>query len=187
MMRIIGGENSGMRLKTPKGERTRPTLARVRESLFMILQARLEEACALDLYAGAGGLGLEALSRGAKRAVFVENSKSAIEALRDNVARLGFGNSSRIIKADVLRFLQGGGEESERFDLILLDPPYGTGEAVRVLDVLGVSAARWLKPSGIVVAQVGKRDELKAEYGVLKRTFERGYGETRIEIFEEAG
>lgn len=181
-MRIIAGEMRGMTLLAPKGDRTRPTLGKVREAVFMMLAAELEEAIVLDLFAGAGALGLEAISRGAADACFVEGARAALDALRANIKRLGVGPNSKVVAADALRFL--GGPPPERpYTLVLLDPPYGRGLAHNALQKLASRAEDWLAPEATIVAQVGKRDALEEAYGPLRRFKSREYGETRVEFF----
>jgi 16S rRNA (guanine966-N2)-methyltransferase len=187
-MRIIAGEKKGFRLKTPAGQKTRPTLGRVRESLFMRLMPWLSGAVVLDLFAGSGGLGLEALSRGAAAATFVETSRPALSALRDNVARLGWSGRVRVVEKDALRWLRGVAPPGERWGLVLLDPPYGQAMAAAALEVLGERAGEiLLAGDAIVVAQVGRRDELGEAYGALRLESEQSYGETRVAIYRRAG
>ncbi len=174
-----------MNLVAPRGDATRPTLSRVRESLFMILQPRLEGAVVLDLFAGAGALGLEALSRGASEAHFVETSRPAALALKENIRRLGFADRSRVIQDDALRYLARTAKNpAQRFDLVLLDPPYGKGLAILALEKIAAHAETFLNPDALVVAQVGKRDPLSNDCVPLIRYAERAYGETRIEFFK---
>lgn len=182
-VRIIAGEKGSRRLSRPRGDRTRPTLERVRESLFMRLQPRLQDARVLDLFAGAGTLGLEALSRGAHEAVFVENWRPAIEALQDNIDRLDWSDRTQAIKADALRWLNRSDPCRAPFDLILADPPYGRALAARILERLTQRPNLWLAPAGIVVVQVGRRDRLDPAYGALALDSTRCHGETRIDIF----
>lgn len=183
-MRIIAGRNKGMALDCPKGDRTRPTLSRVRESLFMVVAERIENARTLDLYAGAGSLGLEALSRGARSAHFVDQSQAAVRSVGINLRKLGATRAATVEKADVWRYL--GREPDEPFDLVFVDPPYGKLMAHRTLEKMARAAERWLAPGGAIVAQVGKHDPLESAYGPLVASFSRAYGDTRIDIFEFA-
>lgn len=187
MMRIIAGERKGMRLAAPKSEGTRPTLGRVRESLFMILHDRLPGTRVLDLFAGSGGLILEALSRGAVAGTAVETARAAISALRANVEKLNYKSQCEIVEGDVLRWLSRSENAREPFDVILLDPPYGKNLAHQTMEKLAANLANWLAPDGIVVAQVGLRDSLKANYGELESYDSRTYGETRIDFFSRIG
>src|SRR5580658_5206185 len=141
-MRITGGVHRSRLLHAPKGVSTRPTADRVREAMFSILASRrdLKGARVLDLYAGTGALGLEALSRGAARATFVECSRTALDSLRSNVASLGVAQETRIVPALVERSI-GALVADGPFDVILADPPYAlvrNGEAARTLgEVVG--------------------------------------------------
>jgi 16S rRNA (guanine966-N2)-methyltransferase len=183
-LRLIAGEKGGLALQSPKGLATRPTLGRVRESLFMILQNRLAGARVLDLFAGCGALGLEALSRGAASAVFVENDRSALGALRANLDRTGWGDRASIAARDVFTFLKPAAPPENRpFDLILLDPPYHADLAARALALLGAHATAWLARDAAIVAQVGRRDALAPLYDALQQGVSRSYGETRIAFY----
>ncbi len=122
-MRIVAGDLAGRRLVAPKGGRTRPTSDRARESLFSRLAGVEGNAC-LDLFAGSGALGLEALSRGASRCTFVEVDHGARLAVRANIETLGLRQRSRVVGTDARRFLRGTADGDDRFDLVFVDPPY---------------------------------------------------------------
>lgn len=134
-MRVIAGGSRGRRLRAPCGHATRPTAARVRESLFSRLGARLDfkGLGVLDLFAGSGALGIEALSRGAARAVFVDRARAAGAAIRRNLAALELGGRALVIGAEVDQALGKLARRGERFDLVLMDPPYGAGACEPVL------------------------------------------------------
>lgn len=181
-LRLIAGEKGGLALVSPKGTATRPTLGRVRGSLFNILQDRLAGARVLDLFAGAGTLGLEALSRGAAHATFVESARPAIASLRANIEKTGWQERCRTVERDAFAWLkQSDGAGS--FDLILLDPPYHGDLAGRTLAMLGERSAIWLAPGGTVAAQVGRRDAMAASYGGLVQSERREYSETSIAFY----
>lgn len=134
-MRIIAGEWRGRKLVAPKGDTTRPTADRTRETLFSMLVSRIgsfESLSVLDLFAGSGALGLEALSRGAAQCLFVEQDKAALDALRANIETLGARTQTEVRAASVMAL----GPARESYDLILLDPPYGTGAGQVALDRL---------------------------------------------------
>lgn len=120
-MRVIAGSAKGRRLDAPRGGATRPATDRIREALFAILEPVLEEARVLDLFAGAGTLGIEALSRGAARATFVERSTEALRALRRNIAATGFADRAEVVAANVLAFLERG---AGPYDVVFCDPPF---------------------------------------------------------------
>ncbi|WP_404370450.1 16S rRNA (guanine(966)-N(2))-methyltransferase RsmD [Sphingomonas sp. MMS24-J45] len=148
-MRIIAGKWRGRPLVAPKGDATRPTADRVREALFSMLASRIgsfEDLAVADLFAGSGALGLEALSRGAKSCIFVEQDKAALEALRANLDKLG---GAREIGADVrAQSVLALGQAAQPLDLIVMDPPYDTGAGAVALDKLArlgwVGAATWI-------------------------------------------
>lgn len=132
-MRIVAGEWGGRRIRTPVGDATRPTTDRVREAWMSILAPRLPGARVLDLFAGSGALGLEALSRGAAETVFVEKNKRALGVLRDNIAQLSAGPRARVVAGDVRTFLDRL-EPTQLFQVALADPPYEQGWAARLLE-----------------------------------------------------
>ena len=187
-MRIISGTSRGRLLRTPgksagKSE-IRPTADRVKEALFSILGGRLRGAKVLDLYAGTGALGLEALSRGAERAVFVDNGDAALELVKKNVELCGLSERSAIIRRDLTRglaFLQGVAPAGG-FDLIFLDPPYRQGLVALLLS--GLSELALLAPDGLVVAEEGAEVELAAVYPGLNLADHRRYGDTAIWFYQ---
>lgn len=183
-MRIISGKSRGRILRTPSRNNVdagiRPTADRVKEALFSILAGRSRGAKVLDLYAGTGALGLEALSRGAELAVFVDNGDAAIDLVKKNVELCGLADSSAIIRRDLTRglaFLQelapAGG-----FDLIFLDPPYRQGLVALFLS--GLAGLRLLAVDGLVVAEEGSDVELAVAYPSLSLADRRRYGDTTI-------
>ena len=154
-MRVVGGQFRGRRLRAPRGPDTRPATARVRESVFSALGGRVEGARVLDLYAGSGSLGIEALSRGGGSAVFVERSRSALDALRANVRSLGVADSVRVVSRDVGRFVAGH-REATGFDIVFADPPWdiSSGRLAAILARVG----DWINPGGVVVITRRKGD-----------------------------
>jgi 16S rRNA (guanine966-N2)-methyltransferase len=179
-MRITGGIHRSRHLEAPHGSRTRPTSDRVREALFSILTSRgaLAGSTVLDLYAGTGALGLEALSRGARDAVFVESDRAALEALRNNVDSLGEKARIRILPGPVERCATRVGGP---FGLVLCDPPYADlSHAARILAELSAGA---LAEGGLVVLEHASRDA-SPEIASLVRVDARTYGDTAISIYE---
>jgi 16S rRNA (guanine966-N2)-methyltransferase len=132
-MRIIAGRWRGHPIKAPPSPRTRPTTDRVREAWMSMLHPSFPGARVLDLFAGSGALGLEALSRGARHVTFVERSGPVLKVLRANIATLGAGAESRVVRDDALRFVEA--VEPDDFDIVLADPPYGSGEAVALAEL----------------------------------------------------
>ena len=127
-MRVSGGVAKGIPLKSAGGRNVRPTTARVRQAVFSIVSHTILEAFVLDLYAGTGAMGIEALSRGAAKAVFVESSAACIRAIRDNLERTGMTQKGAILKGDALKVLASLGRQKEKFDVVIADPPYDRGE-----------------------------------------------------------
>ena len=183
-MKIIAGELKGRRLITPRGDRTRPTADQVRIALMDTLTPRLPEARVLDLFAGAGGVGLEALSRGAAEATFVEQDARAVSALRDNVAALGVGARARVRRADVLREIPALHAAGERFDVVFLDPPYDTDLVATTL--LALSGGGLLMPEGLVIAQHFTKRAPAATIGRLATFRTRRFGETTLTFYRGA-
>lgn len=183
-LRIIAGERRGTHLAAPSGLETRPTLGRVRESLFMILQHDLPEARVLDAFAGSGALGLEAISRGASHATFIEQGRPALDALAANIRKLGWEDRTRVLTREALTlFRQPQPPDRDPYDLIFLDPPYGKDLCARSIELLAGHLDAWLTADGIIVAQHGRRDPLAPEYAPLLRTREESYAETRVSFY----
>ena len=169
-MRIVAGKWRGRRIKPPADERVRPTADRVREAWMSIVSPWIPEARVLDLFAGSGALGLEALSRGAAEAHFVEVSPAGLRAIRENAATLGAGAEAVIHRGDALRFIEG--LEPHAFDVAFADPPYGHGLATRV-------AEAWLAvPFADVLGVEHRKDEHLPGDGSR-----RVYGDTAITIY----
>jgi 16S rRNA (guanine966-N2)-methyltransferase len=171
-MRIIAGSLRSRRLIAPPGLATRPTSDRLRETLFNVLAPRIEGASFLDLYAGSGAVGIEALSRGASRVAFVERDAAALESLRANLGRLGIREAIRIHAGSVSAFLRRGRPSgSLKFDLVFLDPPYDADqEYAATLGLLGGGSSSLLAPGALVIAEHRRKQPLEDRYGHLKRT-----------------
>lgn len=183
-VRVVAGRAGSLRLKTVPGQRTRPTTDRVKESVFGILGEACLEARVLDLFAGTGSLGIEALSRGAARAVFVELDRGAARVLRDNLRSTGFTQQATILVKDVLTALRTPAvrEQSAGFDLVLLDPPYGTGQLAEALEVLGRADAP-LAAGALVVAEHSNHEVPPNEVGSLALWRRKRYGETVVSFY----
>ena len=173
---MTGGIFGGRTLRAPAGRGVRPTTDRVREATFARLGA-LGGARVLDLYAGTGALGIEALSRGAANVVFVERARASLDALRRNLATLGLEISVRIVARDVAAAVADLGRAGELFDLVLLDPPYETGEDERTLRA--IVAARILAPGALLVVERSRRNPLPPISGLALQD-ERRYGDTIV-------
>ncbi len=183
-MRIIAGRFRGRALQGPGGGRgrgqapIRPTADRAREALFSIIGSEVEGARVLDLFAGSGALGLEALSRGARQAVFVENGQAALELIRRNIDLCGCGEQAEVVRGDLANNAEKlcqrlGGKP---FDLILLDPPYDRGLAPLLLKAIAASGC--LAEDGLLVAEERATGRLPERTGILCLVDQRTYGDT---------
>jgi 16S rRNA (guanine(966)-N(2))-methyltransferase RsmD len=185
-MRIIAGEFRSRKLEAPAGMATRPTSDRLRETLFNVLAPRIEGAAFLDLYAGSGAVGIEALSRGAASVVFVERAPAALAALRGNLDRLGVTTGFRIQSGSVGGWLRRAGTAA--FDLVFLDPPYEAGEEYQsTLGLLGGSSAGLLAEGALVIAEhrsrAGREERLEDAYGGLRRARVLEQGDAALSFF----
>ncbi len=135
-MRVISGQARGLKLKAPEGMETRPTTDRIKESFFNIISPDLYDASFLDLFSGSGGIGIEALSRGASYAVFVDNSQKSIDVIKDNLIRSRLNDKAKVMKDNVLSAIAALGTEGKKFDIIFMDPPYGKGLTEAVLQAI---------------------------------------------------
>jgi 16S rRNA (guanine966-N2)-methyltransferase len=174
LLRVTGGKLVGRRLSAPRGDAVRPSADRVRESVFASL-GPLQGARVLDLYAGSGALGIEALSRGAAEAVFVERAPAALEVLRHNLKQLGLTDRSRVLRSDAQSAIRQLGRRGECYELILVDPPYASGEAERAM--LGVVESGILSAGGALVVEISRRHP-PGEVAGLEKLDERRYGDT---------
>ncbi|HSU90164.1 MAG TPA: 16S rRNA (guanine(966)-N(2))-methyltransferase RsmD [Sporolactobacillaceae bacterium] len=156
-MRIIAGEAHGRRLKAPRGLHTRPTSARARESIFSRLAVRMDltGVRVLDIFAGSGSLGIESLSRGASFVNFIDSSRDAAAAIRDNLAQLGLADRARVIVSDVRRALAELGGSRETFDLVFVDAPFKDDMSAEVITLLG--SLDLVAPGGWIVVEQSKR------------------------------
>lgn len=175
-MRVIAGTYRGRTLKAPPGDGTRPTSDRVKEALFSILGPRIDDARVLDLFAGSGALGLEALSRGADSATFVDDGHPAIKAINANLQALSA--TATVRRDDALRFLSAASISGAQYDLVFLDPPYRDAE--RLAQPLSAALPAVLAPGAVVVAESDRRAPLTL---TLPLTDERRYGTTLIRIY----
>ena len=180
MLRIIAGSARGRRIEAPEGRDTRPTLDRVRENLFNMIQGKVPEARVLDLFGGSGALGLEALSRGAAFAVIADRDREACRVERENVEALGFADRTRLMRGEWERTLAMLTEEGDRFDLIFLDPPYAMTDLRPVTEML-----RPLRAEGawIVVEHQAKSEVRVSED--LRAVRERTWGYCGVKIYEQ--
>ena len=181
MTRIIGGTGKGRRLRTPPGEATRPTGARVRQTLFDILAPRIRGCRFLDAFAGNGGVGLEALSRGAARVVLIDQSRAAVEVIRENARLLAAGGGDvQIHQQDARIALAALADAGVRFDVVYLDPPYASPLYEPLLEESG----RLLEETGTVVAEHFHKRALPETIGGLVSTRSVRIGDHKLTFYE---
>ncbi|MBE6954338.1 MAG: 16S rRNA (guanine(966)-N(2))-methyltransferase RsmD [Ruminococcaceae bacterium] len=181
-MRVITGTARGVRLLTPEGEQTRPTTDRVKEALFNIIQFDIEGRSVLDLFAGTGQLGIEALSRGAKDAVFVDNRSEAVKLIKENLRKTRMQERSTVFTGDYASFLQ---TTKQRFDLIFLDPPYAESFLENALK--RISTIDIVKDGGIIICERPVEKELSQELSGFERSKDYRYGKTIITLYRKTG
>ena len=179
-MRVITGKARGINLKTPEGLQTRPTTDRVKEALFSVIQFDVPTAKVLDLFGGTGQLGIEALSRGAKRAVFVDESEKACKLIRENLKRTHLEQEGTVLRSDYLTYLR---RCTEKFDIILLDPPYA--EVFLENALKRITEIDILETGGIIVTERPVGKELPYEFEGYTRSKDYKYGNTLITLYRK--
>jgi 16S rRNA (guanine(966)-N(2))-methyltransferase RsmD len=178
MMRVIAGEFKGRRLASPRGANLRATTDKVREALFNILSFKIEGASFLDVYAGSGSVGIEAISRGASRVVFIENDKNNIALLKKNLSLLPDHARAEVVCGDALNYLK---KNEIDFDIIFLDPPYEAGDLENLLQTLGCCDS--MKPQSVVIFEHFHKKilpDVAGDFSVLKRY---RYGGTTLSLY----
>ncbi|HHL40374.1 MAG TPA: 16S rRNA (guanine(966)-N(2))-methyltransferase RsmD [Deltaproteobacteria bacterium] len=183
-MRITGGSLRGRRLASP-ARGVRPTSDKVRQALFNILAGRTSEARVLDLFAGSGAMGIEALSRGARCAVFVDISKPALDTVRKNLARCGLADRARVLAKPAAAAIAGLERLGERFDLVIVDPPYHAGLMEGTLKALADSSI--LADGALVAAETWRHRPVETGPEGLVEVDRRRYGDTVIHLFRKTG
>lgn len=175
-MRVITGMAKGRRLTSPSGDDVRPTTDVVKESVFSIIQFSVEGRRFLDAFAGSGQMGIEAVSRGAEKAVFLDSSRRSLAVVRENISLCGFGDRTEVHACDAVAFMTS---TREKFDIVFLDPPYLTGLLERALE----AAPRVTNDSGIIICEHPTGQELPEETGgfALKKRYH--YGKICISIY----
>lgn len=179
-MRVITGKARGIQLKTPDGMLTRPTADRVKEALFSIINFDIPNAAVLDLFGGTGQLGIEALSRGAKRGVFVDAREEACRLIRENLRRTKLTQESVVVRSDYMQFLN---RCTERFSIIFLDPPYA--ETYLENAIKRIAEIDILQTDGIIVAERPVGKELPWEFDGYQRSEDYKYGKTLLTIYRK--
>jgi 16S rRNA (guanine966-N2)-methyltransferase len=182
MMRVITGKYRGRVLKGPKHQGLRPTADRVKEALFNIIGVRIQAADFLDLFAGAGGIGIEALSRGANSVVFVDANQASVELLQSNLYFIEPEDNLRVIHAEAAKALQLLAREQKCFDLIFLDPPFRAGLLEQSIQT--IFTANLLKTTGLLIAEHARKFTFTVDFpGVIET---RHYGEISLTLFKSA-
>lgn len=177
MLRVISGKLRGLKLDSPDGTETRPTLDRVKEALFNIIFTKVYDANVLDLFAGSGSLGIETLSRGSDFCTFVDNNTSAVEIIKSNLKKAHITDRYNVFLTDAINFLNS---TDKKYDIIFLDPPYKAGLYEELLSV--IKKRKLLKDNGIVVAECDSSNAINCDgYNILK---DRTYGKARIYVLE---
>lgn len=187
-MRVVAGTAKGRKLKAPKTPGTRPVMDRVKTALFDILARRVKGTRFLDLFAGTGSIGIEALSRGATAATFIELGPEALRCVRDNLATTGFTGQSEVLRTDAFKFLESAQAAGRRYDIVYVAPPQYQGLAAQALTQLDASPLT--EPGGLVIVQVDPREgaEVRAvPLHTLAESDERRYGSTLLLFYDHAG
>lgn len=180
-MRIIAGEAKNKRLKSRKGMDTRPTLGSVKESLFSIIAPYIDGCKFLDLFSGTGNIALEALSRGAERAIMIEQDQEALKVIIENINNLGFENKCRAYKNDVVRAVEILGRKGEKFDIIFMDPPYKLNLCEKTLRAIEKSGV--LAEDGLIICEHHMLEDLDDEMFGFKKADCRKYGKKTMTFF----
>ena len=175
-MRVITGTARGRKLRSPDGYDVRPTTEVTKEAMFSILQFELEGARVLDLFAGSGQLGIEALSRGAEFCTFVDAARASQDLVRENLTTTGLGARARVMPMDFLAFLQS---TRETFDIAFLDPPYAKGMIDQALPLL----ADKMSGVGVIVCETDKKEVLPAQAGAFEIYREYRYGKSKLTVY----
>lgn len=177
-MRIITGEYKGRRLRGPEDNSVRPTADKVKEALFSIIADKLWGSRVLDLFAGTGSLGLEALSRGAESCLFGDNSRESLKIIKSNIEMCGAGQKAEVMAGDYRKVLMNA---KGQFDIIFLDPPYGKGFLEKSITLIGEEGL--LKEGGLIIAEHRKEEELPETVQGFYREKERKYGIVKLSIY----
>ncbi|MCY9807515.1 16S rRNA (guanine(966)-N(2))-methyltransferase RsmD [Lentilactobacillus senioris] len=180
-MRIVSGKFGGIRLEGVKGDKTRPTTDKVKESLFSMLGAYFDGGNFLDLYAGSGAVGLEAISRGMDTAVLVDRQYQAIKTIKDNVTKLHAEEQVRVIKGTAEKVLIDLSSEGQRFDMVFLDPPYKLQKMVTVMEQM--QRLNLLAEGAIVICETDNETELPDQFASFTKTKQKEYGLTRLNFY----
>jgi 16S rRNA (guanine966-N2)-methyltransferase len=182
-MRIIAGSAKGRRLQSVPGRTTRPTSDRVKESLFSIIGPFWEDGEVLDLFAGTGALGIEALSRGMKQAVFIDQDTKALQVIRENLRLSGFNTQAEVYRQDAAKALQILAKQGRAFDLIFLDPPYHLPLIPGLIE--RIEQGNLLRSGGILVAEHASERELPSTFHTITQFRHAVYGDTALSFYRK--
>lgn len=180
-MRIITGSAKGRKIKAPEGMDTRPTADRVKEALFNIISGKIYNSTVLDLFAGTGNLGIEAISRGAEKCTFVEHNKKTFDILKENVYDLGFGQSVEYYNQDAFAAVQKISVLNKKYDIVFLDPPYSMGlveKSIQMIYKLDI-----LNDEAIIVSEYDIKDNIPEKIGSIVKYRQEKYGRTYIALW----
>ncbi len=175
-MRVITGLARGRKLESPLGDDVRPTTDSVKESVFSIIQFYVEGGIFLDAFAGTGQMGIEALSRGAKKAYFLDSSKKSMQVIKKNISLCGLSEGAVTLTTDSISFME---RTDERFDIVFLDPPYMTGLLEKALETSVVIT----KPSGIIICEHPKEEKLPEKVGEFSLKKSYRYGKIMLSVY----
>jgi len=179
-MRVITGTARGRKLVTPQGLDVRPTSDMAKEAIFSSIQYEIENSEMLDLFAGSGQMGVEALSRGAKTVTFIDSDPKAIAAVKTNLKNCGFMEKSRVALMDSIAYIKNC---SAKFDIAFLDPPYGKN----LIDEALPFVAQTIKPYGVIICETEKREEPPAQAGDFEIKKEYRYGKVKVTVYRRKG
>ncbi|SES66421.1 16S rRNA (guanine(966)-N(2))-methyltransferase RsmD [Natronincola peptidivorans] len=182
-MRIIAGKARGYRLITPKDFKIRPTSDRVKESIFNIIQNYIIDGIVIDLFAGTGSLGLEALSRNAEKVYFVDKDKDSIDIIKQNLSKMNLLAKGEIIHADVISAINNLTEKKVQADIIFMDPPYNKGLGNAALE--DIDTSELLAPSGRIIIEHDKSEDMPIEMNKLHQFRRKDYGNTSVSFYKQ--
>lgn len=181
-MRVISGKAKGKKLLAPRGKNTRPITDMIKEALFNILGAGIADSAFLDLFAGSGSVGIEALSRGAQKVVFADSNLEAIQTINNNLENCGLRNNSEVYRQDVFRLIEILEKKHIRFDYIYVDPPF---DQEHIFDkiMMRLGTGQVLNPEGIIIIRTSRKKTMNNNYKVLSRFRMNQYGESVLHYY----
>jgi 16S rRNA (guanine966-N2)-methyltransferase len=178
MIKVLGGEKKGKSIFAVKGDELRPTSGKVKAAIFNILGDKIQDAHFLDLFAGSGSVGIEALSRGANHVTFIEKDKKHFKLLKKNIEQVNYQHHATLISLDAIKFR----EITPLYDIVFTDPPYSSGILEKILPEIGGSVM--IKKNGILIVEHFKKEELEPIYGFFSLKKRYSYGDTHLSLFQ---